>query len=263
MNTLNSKSSSRLKWLLNRLFIWIPIQERRKHLSRQVDKYFNSTVAYGPFKGQKLTPKNWWDVKDRASMLLGIYEQEILHSLAGLPRNYTTFIDLGAADGYYAIGSLVSGQFNKAYCFEMSKKGRDVIQENANLNNVANKISIYGKADSDFYKNIPAEDLSSSVILFDIEGAEFDICTAELFEKLKKSVIFMEIHSIFFADGQQRYENLKKNAQAWFNLTELTTGPRDPSQFPELDGYEDTDRWLICSEGREKRMTWLRLDPKS
>ena len=35
----------------------------------------------------------------------------------------------------------------------------------------------------------------------------------------------------------------------------------DLSEFEELKEWSDTDRWLVCSEGRPKLMTWWRLDP--
>lgn len=262
MSSLSSVSSSPVQRLLHHLFIWTPIQKRRTRLSREVDAAFNSTIAYGPFKGQKLTPRNWWGVKERASMILGLYEQEVLRSLMKVPRHYTTLIDLGAGDGYYAIGALVSRLFQHAYCFEMSKLGRRVIHDNAVLNGVSDRLTVHGRAEPDFYKKIPEAHLANSVLMIDIEGGEFDICDRNLFETFRRSVIFIEEHSFFYPDGRARCERLLRDAEEWFTITEMTTGARDLSQFPELDGYEDTDRWLICSEGRKKRMTWIRLDPK-
>lgn len=253
---------ARPAWLVNRLFIWIPIQQRRKRLSRQINNLFDSTIAYGPFKGQKLTRRNWWGVKDRASMIFGLYEHEVLNSLMSVPSQYKTFIDLGAADGYYGIGALVSGKFERTYCFEISPEGRRVIAENAVLNKVADQMTVHGIADSDFSKLIPLNQIDKSVLLIDIEGAEFSLCTREMFCAFQNSIIFIEVHSLFYDDGADRQAQLKATAEEFFVVSELTTGNRDPSQFPELDDYEDTDRWLICSEGRQKRMTWFRLDPK-
>jgi len=262
MRALSSVSSSPVRRFLHHWFVWTPIQNRRTRLSREVDAAFGSTVAYGPFKGQKLTPGNWWGVKERASMILGLYEQEVLHSLTNVPRHYTAFIDLGAGDGYYAVGALASKQFQYAYCFEESKEGRRVIRDNAVLNDVAGQLTVHGRAGADFYKQIPEAHLKNSVLMIDIEGGEFDICNPKMFEAFRGSVIFIEEHSFFYPDGRARCEKLMHDAEEWFTITEMTTGARDLSQFPELDGYEDTDRWLICSEGRKKRMTWIRFDPK-
>ena len=76
-------------------------------------------------------------------MILGLYEQEVLESLTNIPKKYKTFIDLGAADGYYGIGVLVNNLFENSFCFESTERGQNVIRENAKLNGVADKILIY------------------------------------------------------------------------------------------------------------------------
>jgi hypothetical protein len=60
-------------------------------------------------------------------MLLGLYEQEVLTSLFNVPKSHKIFVDLGAADGYYGIGVLVSKHFDQSYCFEISKKVRRLL----------------------------------------------------------------------------------------------------------------------------------------
>ena len=206
---------------------------------------------------------HWWGGSDRAAMLLGIYEQEVLNSIMSVSSKYVVFIDLGAADGYYSIGSLVSRKFQTSYSFEISDKGRDVIQKNATINNVSHKLHIFGEATKNFYKNIPKKDLNSAVILIDIEGAEFSLLDSHVFSHLKKSIIFIELHDWFFKDGEKKMAELMRDAKPFFKISKLTTTSRDLSKFSELLDYPDSERWLIASEGRSKLMTWLRLDPKS
>jgi hypothetical protein len=239
-----------------------PFVRRRMQLSQQVDTMFDSTVAYGPFKGLKFPKEYWWGRTDRASMLLGLYEQEILVALSQTPATHRTFIDLGAADGYYSLGALVSGLFDRAYSFEQSERGRGILERNAMLNDVGERIFIYGAADKIFYRTLPKEILSKSVLFVDIEGAEFDILDSTSFEAFKGSIIFIESHDYFYDDGPRKLDNLKSAAAKHFRVTELTTTSRDLSKFPELRSFSDTDRWLICDEGRGQMMTWLRLDPR-
>ena len=239
----------------------IAIDKKRNLLSLELSNRMRHIVKYGPFKGMKLTHENWWGSYDRASMLLGIYEKEILDSIMTASKKRNVFIDLGAADGYYSIGTLVSGRFNKSYSFEISSKGRDVIQKNAILNKVNNKLEIFGEATKDFYKKIPRNHLNKAVILIDIEGGEFNLLDKEVFESLKRSIIFIEIHEWFFKDGEKKLKQLLNNAKPFFKISKLTTTSRDLSVFPELSNLIDSERWLIASEGRARLMTWLRLDP--
>ena len=196
-------------------------------------------------------------------MMLGLYEQEVLESLTNIPTKYKTFIDLGAADGYYGIGVLINNLFENSYCFESTERGRNVIRENAALNGVTNKISIHGVAEKYFYKVIQSDQLSNSVLFVDIEGGEFDLFDKDIFRIFKDSIIFIELHNWFFEDAENKLEKLRNDALEFFDITELTTASRDLSKFRELKDFSDTDRWLICSEGRHKLMTWYRLDPKN
>lgn len=238
------------------------IYQRQLILSRDLDQKFNSVVKYGLFKGFKLSTSTWWAKRERGAMLLGLYEIEVLESLKKIPPTYTTFIDLGAADGYYGVGVLVGNLFQNSICYEISELGRQTIKENASLNGVSNRIQIRGTADKDFYKGIDQNTLNNSVLLIDIEGAEFDLVHKETFAAFKNSVIIIELHEWNLADASMELEKLKNDSQSTHVITEFRTSHRDPAAFSELKKYSDTDRWLICSEGRPEVMRWWRFDPK-
>lgn len=239
------------------------IQGKRLFLSEKLNENLNGVIKYGPFQGLKFGKNCWWGATDRASMLLGLYEQEVLTSLKSLSKKYRYFIDVGAADGYYGIGVIVGNLFEKSWCYEISEQGRNTIRTNASLNNVSNRVVIRGKADKEFNKAFSEEVAAQSVLLVDIEGAEFELVDKELLEKFKNSVIFIELHDWFFSDGKERLEKLRDDAERFFKITTLTTTSRDLSIFEEVQKMNDTDRWLICSEGRSRLMTWWRLDPLS
>lgn len=238
------------------------IRQYKEMVSKQVANHFGNRVAYGPFKGFVLTADAWWGEGDKASMILGLYEQEVLRLLTSLPVSYSNFIDLGAADGYYGIGTVFSGMFKTAYCFEASEKGRLVIQEGAKHNQVSDRVVIHGLAEKNFYELLPDAVMDGSVMLVDIEGGEFDLFDAAIFEKFKKSLIVIELHDWFFPDGDEKLKNLLSQASRYFDIDYLTMSSRDMSLFPELVNLSDIDRWLICDEGRGRLMRWLKLTPK-
>ena len=136
-------SKKAILWILSMIGVRKDsIQRRRIQMSQKFDELFNSTVKYGAFKGLKLSSETWWGSADRASMLFGLYEKEVLDSLQSISKKNTTFIDLGAADGYYGVGVLVSNLFEKSICYEISEKGKKAIKNNAQLNNVLHKMEI-------------------------------------------------------------------------------------------------------------------------
>jgi hypothetical protein len=239
------------------------VLRRRRQVGERLAALFSNTVRYGPFKGLRLGTELWWGA-DTGAMLLGIYEQEILESLRSAPPTHRTFIDVGGANGYYAIGMLVGGIADFSYCFERSPAARKVIAANAALNSVSGRVRVLESADRDFFKRIdPAHSLSQCVVFVDIEGGEFEVLDESVFEAFKGAVIFIELHEWFFPDGPEKLRRLREAAQKSFSITELTTSSRDLSRFLELDSFSDDDRWVICSEGRGRRMRWWRLDPRA
>jgi hypothetical protein len=237
---------------------------RRFRLGQRLSKEFDNTVAYGPFRGLILSDTSWWGAADRGSMLLGIYEQEVLAALKDLSAGRSTFIDLGAADGYYAVGAVTSGLFAKSIAFEVSELGQAAVAQNAFRNSVGNRVRVLGEAKPDFLYSLRKDfelDLSSTVLLVDIEGAEFDLLSVELLRQLRRTALIVEVHDFQLGDSGQ-VEQLLDRAEEFFEISWITTGQRDLSEFSEIDDWPEDDRWILCSESRPKRMRWLVLKPK-
>ena len=74
-------------------------------------------------------------------------------------------------------------------------------------------------------------------------------------------MLLIELHDFMVNDGDAKKRNLIEMLSEHFSITLLTMGTRDLSPFPELGMLNDNDRWLICSEGRPRHMSWLRCDP--
>ena len=236
--------------------------ERHKiNLSNKIRILHNNTIAYGPFRGMKLSNHSSWGISDKGTMILGLYEKELLDEFNNIPKSYETFIDLGAADGYYGVGVLVNGLFKNSYCYELTEAGRNVILETAKINKVESKVQIRGKATNNITSEISHHELSKSVLFIDIEGGEFELLTEPIFESFKNSIIFVEIHDFFFEDSNAKLLNLFTNSSKTHTKKIIKMGQRDLSKYPELTHWDDLDRWMLCSEGRAKLMTWIRFDP--
>jgi hypothetical protein len=100
------------------------VDARRHSLSHYFIDKFGNTAAYGPLKGFTFSDESWWGTSARTPQLLRIYEKEVLDELVTLSQASNTFIDIGAADGYYGVGMVSSGLYERSYCFEQSEVGR-------------------------------------------------------------------------------------------------------------------------------------------
>lgn len=63
-----------------------------------------------------------------------------------IPKNKSTFIDMGANIGFYSLFAINKRNFNKAICFEANPKTFEVIKENIKLNSLNEKITLENKA---------------------------------------------------------------------------------------------------------------------
>ncbi len=234
----------------------------RMRIASLLQTVHGNQVAYGLFKGMALNTNGWWNTYDVSAMILGTYEAEVQARLKEISVGRNLFVALGAADGYYAIGVLQAGLFEKCICFEASEKGRNAIVDNARLNDVSGKIQILGVASDDFVQALPSGQMSSMVVLCDIEGAEYNILTRNNLGALRQAAIIVELHE-FTATQRLRAERFLADAGSIFEIDFLRSGARDPSAYPELADLPDYERLLAFSEGRPNAMRWAVLTPRS
>jgi len=237
--------------------------QRKIVLSNRIHRKMNGVVGYGVMKGLKLLLSATWGRGDRAGMLLGLYEREV----AGLLQKYmpgrSTFIDIGAADGYYAVGMLVAGLCDECVAFEASEKGRASILDLAKINDFENHIKILGAANENTLSELSKNhQLDRSVILCDIEGEEINVFNDNSIAILDGSIIIIELHRYKGLNVDQVEAILRSRAKKYFHVETVKSGARFPLDIPELEQYDEDDKWLICSEGRAYSQSWLVLVPK-
>lgn len=223
-------------------------------------------VQHGPLAGFNIGTRATWRASDNGPKLLGFYEKEVCDLLADLAADRGTLIDLGGADGFYAVGMVKSGVYKDCHCFEIEDASRENIAAIAQDNGVSDRVHLYGAATPAFARELSERgvDMRRSTVLIDIESAEFDVLTLECLQDLRHAHVIVEIHDFMRPGyGKQQYADLLDRAGKVFNVHTFTTGQRDPSQAPLLrEGWTDTDRWLVCSESRATLMSWLHLEPK-
>lgn len=242
-----------------------PTFARRKILGADLYRRFGGEVQYGPLKGSRLSNDATWGALDMGAMLLGLYEQPVQEHIARLAKGKSLFVDIGSADGYFGVGVVASGLFDRSICFEIDPITRAGMMDVVALNGVGNKVTSFGAADSTLPSKLRSSGFlpEQAVILCDIEGAEFDLFNAELLDMLRGADIVMELHDWLVRDGDQKLAALIEAAKRHFSVGYIEQGPRDPTALPVLQDMPDDDRWLLCSESRPRAMRWLVLTPKA
>ena len=238
------------------------IAQRQERISLETYDICDGVVKYGPFKGLLLNRDTWWGRLDLGSQCLGLYEKEVLDFFSRVSScQFKTFIDIGAADGYYVNGVLTSSLINNVICYESSQSGREAIDANWRINGAVGDLEIKGEANCSSILGLPVSILDKCLIIVDIEGFEFELLNFEVLSFLRTCVLIIEIHN-WVDDFEYKYENFLRNAAEFFSIDILKNVERFTSDIPELRSYTDDNRALLISERRPCLMRFLKLAPK-
>ncbi|MBP6899845.1 MAG: hypothetical protein KBC73_07155 [Burkholderiaceae bacterium] len=236
------------------------IAARRLQLNTLVYQRLGGVVRYGPLAGMRLIEASSWG-NDKCAKLLGFYEQELMAAMVPAMGPETVFVDIGAADGFYAVGALKAGLAHRTIAFELTEAGRAVIADTAQALGVDEKIEILGAcSEASLAEALTGLDRRHLVVLCDVEGAEFDILSDAVLASLAGAHVFIEIHD-HSEQGPAQYAALRQRAARWFRTEEIRKAGRNPYHYAELRDLDDTDHWLVCSEGRDPDQKWLALRP--
>ena len=227
-------------------------------LSLEHAKKNDFTVKNGLFKNLKINKDISWGKADIASKVYGLYENNIQKVLGKIKK--PILIDIGAADGFFAIGCIYSGISKHCYAFEQSDLSRSALAKIAEINQVSENITIKGEVtNQNFLSLLPQNiDFSKAIVLCDIEGGEYSFFTEKILKKLEKSHIIIEIHRT-----QNKNDEIKlmKRVKKSFNVSVIIGSNNDFSNSPELQEMSDIDRNLIACEGRSYIGKWWYLKP--
>ena len=230
------------------------VRERQERISIETWEACEGLVRYGPFSGMTLSGDTWWGRSDLGSQCLGFYEPEVLDHIMSKPVGYyESFVDIGAADGYYAVGMLHAKLANEVYCFELAEAGQKAIKRNWEQNGSIGQLSVLGKAEYDTLELTINRAANPTLILIDIEGAEFDLLDHDTIELIRHCEVIVEIHH-WIPDFQHNYERLLRDLARYFKIRRLPAKDREVNQMAELRCYTDDNRALLISERRPSLM---------
>jgi len=209
---------------------------------------YGTTVLYGPFKGMKFTNEGLMTACN-TSGLLGTYERETHPWLLALrPGEYERALDIGAAEGYYAVGiALRTGTRVDAY--DTAPVARRLCKAMAKLNGVSGLVQTHAFCSPEVLRQLNGQ---RCFIVSDCEGFEVKLFSREVIQALVNCDLIIELHDGTEPPGTTR-ELLKSRFSATHRIEVVRFGSRNPRDFPELAYLEglgiDVQR-AIREEGR-------------
>lgn len=238
------------------------VAERIQRVGALVYERFDGIVQQGHFAGMRIAHETSWRHPHFAQMVLGVYEQPVTDVLFS-PRfaDRRVFINVGAADGYYAVGMCHARRMDRAHAFEVNDDGRALIAANAARHGVAHQISVHGAATPEALAALLRDVRpSDAVALVDVDGYEFELLSERILSDYRNCVFVIEIHN-WIDDFLSRYRTFLVDAARYFEIQTLSATVRDVDPLSLLADLPDDNRYLLLSEGRPCLMRHLVLSP--
>jgi hypothetical protein len=222
---------------------------------------YGTTVRAGPFKGLELVERAVYSphLADLVTAkLLGCFERELHPAIErALDAGYSTFVNVGAAEGYYAVGLARRVPGSRVYAFEIEEDRRELCREIARANGVEDRVEVLGECRPDWLAQLE-EDCFAIV---DCEGCEVELLGPEQAANLRTSTLIVELHD--FIDPRST-SSIAERFSETHHLEYVAATPRYSAEYPELsDIFGWKNRELAISELRAHPMGWAVLTPKS
>ena len=232
------------------------------YLTHLVRSRTGCQVRQGPFESMRY-------VRDSVGSaylpkLLGIYERELTHCVEHIcAAQPALIVDIGAGEGYYAVGLAKRIPTARLMAFEMNPIGQSVVAEMAALNDVSRRVEIRGKCEPSDLVDALADE-AHPVVVCDVEGYEDTLLDPTNVPALRRATIIVELHE-FVIQGitdiiRSRFAESHVIEHIWQESRARTDFPWRTLGTSLLPGsYLD---WAV-SEWRPERMAWLWMVPKA
>ena len=208
-------------------------------------------VRSGPFAGMEYIARS--NGSTLIPKLLGTYELEIRPFLGRILRaGYKNIIDVGCAEGYYAVGLALKLPDAKVYAYDTDPTALDNMRTLAQLNGIQDRVTAGSLLTHVELDSLPAH---SSLIFCDIEGAERDLLDPARAQSLKLRDILVEIHD--GPDATAIHDTLVERFKSTHQLDFIRASARTLDDVVGLEflGHR-RNRLLAVDEQRSKGLEW-------
>ncbi len=229
--------------------------ERLRDLAREL--FPDLIVAHGPFKGMR------WIVQPFGSALLpkllGSYESELHPAVdEACNEHYETVVDIGCAEGYYAIGMALRMPEATVYAFDTNPHARSLCTQMATLNGVEARVRVGQLCDASVLRSLPLGE--RALIISDCEGYEKLLFDRSMAAFLAKHDLIIEVHDFIDIDTSTKLRDAFKETHETQSVKSIDDIQKAHTyKYPQLEKHDAKTRWLIVSERRPGIMEWFVL----
>jgi len=212
-------------------------------------------VVGGPFAGMKYIRLSTEGAL--IPRLLGSYESELHPHLQRIAQaGLDCVIDVGCAEGYYAVGLARMLPGVMVHAHDISAEAQTVCRRLAELNGVADRVSVGGKFEPTDFEAFAGR---RTLVIVDAEGAETDILQPEVSPALAGMHVIVETHDIYRAGT---LAELTRRFSPTHDIVRVDLGPKTDALPQWMAELGHLDQLLAVWEWRQGPTPWLVMTPK-
>lgn len=229
---------------------------RSQMLANTYVAHHGVTVFQGPFAGM-----TYLDDSTEGALiarLLGCYEAELHPHLAAIAaEGLDCLIDVGCAEGYYAVGLARQLPEITVHAHDISDVARAACANLAAKNGVADRVIIGGEFKPQDFQAFAGRRV---LVLVDAEGAELDVLRPDLSPALAGMKLIVETHDVFRPGALQ---TLIERFSPTHDIIRVESQGKVLDLPAWLAGLSQLDQLLATWEWRQKPTPWLIMRPKA
>jgi hypothetical protein len=165
-------------------------QKRYRRLVDVVTGQVGWRVQTGPFEGMQYVERALSSAL--LPKILGTYEGELHAVLENLLANrYETVVDIGAAEGYYAVGMARRIPGATVYAYDLDPDARALCGALASRNGVGDRVVVRGRFTADQLADLPR---GLFLAVCDVDGYETELFKPERARAWMSSDLIVELH---------------------------------------------------------------------
>ena len=211
-----------------------------------------TVVMQGPFAGMDFLPQSAEGC--HIAKLLGCYEQPLQPFIEQAITNaYPTILNIGCAEGYYAVGMAKRMPNTQVLAFDLNPKAQEVCAALAQKNAVSDRVKVgalFKPEDFEIHRN------QKVLVLCDIEGAENELLNPEAAPALKGMDIIVESHECLIPGITKVLIDKFKDTHQITLIND--DGQRNLQQAPQwFNNLAHLDQLLATWEWRSGATPWL------
>ncbi|HEU4837470.1 MAG TPA: hypothetical protein VFS90_23775 [Pyrinomonadaceae bacterium] len=230
-------------------FWWLCAIRRRRRLGEKLIAAHGTRVQTGPFKGMQYVKSAIGS--ELCPKLLGSYEAE-LHEAVNkiLRKQYERIINIGCAEGYYAIGLAMRQPRAFVVAFDFNPMARQLCEEMAALNHVSDRLLLGSECSHDDLRRAIG---SKTLIFCDCESYEYELLRPDVVPQLAQVDMLVELHD--FIDDRISPAIISRFS-ATHDITLIDSTDRNGSDYASLQNFSARDRRLAVNEYRAYSQQW-------